>query len=121
MQQSPVVMAVDDIQWLDESSVTVLTRALRRLEADPIGLLATVRGEREVHPGLISAVPRAGALRLSLVPLALGAIPPRRWVGPSSAQPDGCQSGSRIRAGCGSPTNFVWVRGSELERSTWSR
>jgi DNA-binding CsgD family transcriptional regulator len=73
-RQSPVVMAVDDIQWLDESSVTVLTHALRRLEADPIGLLATVRSEREVHPGLISAVPRARALRMSLGPMALGAI-----------------------------------------------
>jgi hypothetical protein len=52
----------------------VLTHALRRLEADAIGLLATVRGEREAHPGLISAVPRARALRLSLGPLALGAI-----------------------------------------------
>ena len=73
-RQSPVVMAVDDIQWLDESSVTVLTHALRRLEADAIGLLATIRGGGEVNPRLISAVPRARALRLLLGPLALGAI-----------------------------------------------
>jgi DNA-binding CsgD family transcriptional regulator len=73
-RQSPVVMAVDDIQWLDESSVTVLTHALRRLDADAIGLLGTVRGHGDVHARLISAVPRARALRLSLGPLALGAI-----------------------------------------------
>ncbi len=73
-RQSPVVLAVDDVQWLDEPSVTVLTHALRRLEADRIGLLGTVRGGGEAHAGLISAVPRARALRLSLGPLALGAV-----------------------------------------------
>jgi ATP/maltotriose-dependent transcriptional regulator MalT len=73
-RQSPVVLAVDDVQWLDEPSVTVLTHALRRLEADRIGLLGTVRGGGEAHAGLISAVPRARAMRLSLGPLALGAV-----------------------------------------------
>jgi DNA-binding CsgD family transcriptional regulator len=73
-RQSPVVLAVDDVQWLDEPSVTVLTHALRRLEADRIGLLGTVRGGGEAHAGLIGAVPRARALRLSLGPLALGAV-----------------------------------------------
>jgi DNA-binding CsgD family transcriptional regulator len=73
-RQGPIVMAVDDIQWLDESSFAVLTHAIRRLETDPIGLLATIRGAGDVREGFISAVPRARALRLLLGPLALGAI-----------------------------------------------
>jgi DNA-binding NarL/FixJ family response regulator len=73
-RRGPVVIAVDDIQWLDESSFAVLTHAIRRLEADPIGLLATIRDAGDAHESLISAVPRARALRLSLGPLALGAI-----------------------------------------------
>jgi DNA-binding CsgD family transcriptional regulator len=73
-RQSPVVIAVDDIQWLDEPSAAVLTHALRRLEADPIGLLGTVRGGGDADRGLIAAVPRTRAVRLSLGPLALGAI-----------------------------------------------
>jgi DNA-binding CsgD family transcriptional regulator len=73
-RQSPVLIAVDDIQWLDEPSVTVLTHALRRLDADPIGLLGTVRGGGDADRRFITAVPRARAARLSLGPLALGAI-----------------------------------------------
>jgi DNA-binding CsgD family transcriptional regulator len=40
---TPVVVAVDDMQWLDLSSSRVLEFALRRLESLPIGLLATWR------------------------------------------------------------------------------
>jgi DNA-binding CsgD family transcriptional regulator/exonuclease VII small subunit len=39
----PVVMALDDIQWLDPASGAVLQVALRRLRADRVGLLATWR------------------------------------------------------------------------------
>jgi DNA-binding CsgD family transcriptional regulator len=73
-RQTPVVVAIDDMQWLDEPSGTVLTHSLRRLETDRIGLLGTVRVGGESHAGLISAVPQARSARLSLGPLALGAI-----------------------------------------------
>lgn len=43
----PVVVAVDDLQWLDASSERVLEFACRRLEAEPVAVLATVR----VGPG----------------------------------------------------------------------
>ena len=39
----PVVMALDDIQWLDPGSGAVLQVALRRLRDDRAGLLATLR------------------------------------------------------------------------------
>jgi AAA ATPase domain len=39
----PVVVAIDDLQWIDSASARVLRFALRRLDAEPVGLLATVR------------------------------------------------------------------------------
>ena len=39
----PVVMALDDIQWIDPASRAVLQVALRRLRDDRVGLLATLR------------------------------------------------------------------------------
>ncbi len=41
--EGPVVVAIDDLQWLDAASARALRFALRRLEAEPIGLLATAR------------------------------------------------------------------------------
>jgi predicted ATPase len=40
---SPVVIAVDDLQWLDRPSARVLSFALRRLLRERIGVLVTVR------------------------------------------------------------------------------
>jgi ATP/maltotriose-dependent transcriptional regulator MalT len=40
----PVLVAVDDLQWLDRPSGRVLEFALRRLDSEPIGLLAAIRG-----------------------------------------------------------------------------
>lgn len=40
---SPVLIAVDDLQWADVPSLRALTFAFRRLEAAPVGLVATVR------------------------------------------------------------------------------
>jgi DNA-binding CsgD family transcriptional regulator len=41
--ERPVVVALDDAQWLDPSSASVLQIALRRLRDEPVGVLATVR------------------------------------------------------------------------------
>jgi ATP/maltotriose-dependent transcriptional regulator MalT len=75
-ETAPLVVAVDDLQWLDSPSGRVLRFALRRLETEPVGLLGTVRGS----PG--AALPfeleRAFAddrlLRIPLGPLSLGAL-----------------------------------------------
>jgi DNA-binding CsgD family transcriptional regulator len=41
--QGPVVIAIDDLQWLDRPSAVTLGYALRRLGNEPVGLLASVR------------------------------------------------------------------------------
>jgi DNA-binding CsgD family transcriptional regulator len=42
----PVVVAIDDLQWLDTPSWGVLEFALRRLETEPVGVVSAVRLER---------------------------------------------------------------------------
>jgi DNA-binding CsgD family transcriptional regulator len=42
-RDASVLIAVDDIQWLDPASALVLEFACRRLEGEPVGLLATAR------------------------------------------------------------------------------
>ncbi len=43
--ERPLVLGVDDAHWLDPSSARVLTFAARRLADEPVGLLATRRGD----------------------------------------------------------------------------
>ena len=38
-----MVVAIDDLQWLDHASGRALRYALRRLDAEPVGVLATLR------------------------------------------------------------------------------
>ena len=42
-RDGPVVVAIDDLQWLDLASARALRYALRRLDVEPVGVLATVR------------------------------------------------------------------------------
>ena len=41
----PLVIAVDDVQWLDSFSARVLRYALRRLETEPIAIVSTLRSD----------------------------------------------------------------------------
>jgi DNA-binding CsgD family transcriptional regulator len=41
---TPVVVAIDDIQWTDLPSVRVLQFVVRRLKGDPVGLISAARG-----------------------------------------------------------------------------
>ena len=56
---SPVVIAVDDIQWLDRSSAAAISFAVRRLTTDPVAILATRRSE----PGSVEGVALMDAIR----------------------------------------------------------
>ena len=42
-QRGPVVVAVDDMQWLDPASAHTMQIAFRRLQAERVGLLGTLR------------------------------------------------------------------------------
>lgn len=46
-ERSPVVVAVDDLQWVDAPSLRVLGFAFRRLAEAPVGLVVTVRSGLE--------------------------------------------------------------------------
>jgi DNA-binding CsgD family transcriptional regulator len=73
---SPVLLAVDDLQWLDPSSAGLLEFALRRLRTERVGLLASSR----IEPGARVAVDVVRSFadervqRLSLDPLSRGVL-----------------------------------------------
>jgi DNA-binding CsgD family transcriptional regulator len=72
----PVVVALDDAQWLDPASAGVLGVALRRLEDDRVGVLATVRtGSQASVPLELGRTFPPGRLEQRLVgPLSPGAV-----------------------------------------------
>ena len=71
----PVLVAVDDVQWLDAASASVLAFALRRLAAGPAAVLVARRssGEATAPLGLDRAFPSERLRRLQLGPLSVGA------------------------------------------------
>ena len=73
---APVLIAVDDAQWLDPETERLLAFILRRLTNERVGLLATVRialDEREPRE-LLSALPDEHAVRHVVGPLTVGAL-----------------------------------------------
>src|SRR5436305_5364758 len=102
----PVLLAIDDVQWLDRPSARALEFAVRRLEDHPVAVLATLRADeagREV--ALLSALSSQRVRRVRLCPLdpfrgpdqpdrgaprhqaALTARPPGRLLARSQRQP----------------------------------
>jgi DNA-binding CsgD family transcriptional regulator len=73
--EAPVVLAIDDVQWLDPSSVSSLAFALRRMREQPILLLLARRtGEGAEASELERAIEGDRVERLPVGPLSLGAI-----------------------------------------------
>jgi DNA-binding NarL/FixJ family response regulator len=64
----PVLIAIDDLQWLDASSARVLAYAVRRLENEPVGLLFALRDETE-PPFRLEEIER-----MEVPPLTLGGL-----------------------------------------------
>ena len=62
----PLVIAIDDVQWLDASSAAVLEFALRRIRVEPVGALLSWRlGNRTPVPSSFGQVSSArGASRI---------------------------------------------------------
>jgi DNA-binding CsgD family transcriptional regulator len=65
---SPLLLAVDDLQWLDPASMSLVRFALPRLDAEPIGAIVTVR---EAPPSWLR---RERLQAIELGPLSMGAI-----------------------------------------------
>ncbi|WP_437103940.1 ATP-binding protein [Streptomyces sp. enrichment culture] len=48
--EAPVLLVVDDAQWLDPPTLDVLGFIARRVDAEPLGLLLALRGDRAAWP-----------------------------------------------------------------------
>ena len=74
-RSAPVLVAVDDLQWLDPPSFAVLGYALRRLEGARVGFLATVRTAHEAAvEDLIRSLPEERTVRVAVAPLTVAAL-----------------------------------------------
>ena len=73
--ETPLLLAVDDVQWADESSAGVLGFAMRRLDDWPVGaLLAARRGGQDQLVELVAGLPAGSVERCHLGPLSLAAL-----------------------------------------------
>ncbi len=72
-EKRPLVLAVDDVQWLDAPSELVLRFAARRLRALRVGVVVAWRTEGG-EPVPLELERALGSERLRLQPLSLGAI-----------------------------------------------
>ncbi len=76
LESGPVLLAVDDVHWLDEASREALSFALRRVPAGPLSVLMAARTETAANPltagtppsrdwhGLLAALPAAELIDL---------------------------------------------------------
>ncbi len=78
VEQRPLLFAIDDAQWVDTSSADLLRFVFRRLEGEPVGVLATVRGLPVEAPFELDRA-FAGFRRLRVAPLSVGAIHRLLW------------------------------------------
>jgi DNA-binding CsgD family transcriptional regulator len=73
-RQGPVLLAIDDLQWLDSSSAHVLEFIARRLRG-PVGLLGAVRTMSAEASAAWFQTPQPDQLiRITLRPLSVGAL-----------------------------------------------
>jgi DNA-binding CsgD family transcriptional regulator len=75
-REQPLLVAVDDLQWVDASSALALSFALRRAADEPVAVLLA----RRIGPGTDSRVeldPSLAIERVVMGPLSLGAV---RWL-----------------------------------------
>jgi DNA-binding CsgD family transcriptional regulator len=72
-QSGPLIIAIDDAQWLDSPTSRVLESSFRRLGRAPIGVLASVRGsvDRPAVLDLVRAMPTGQLDRCPISQLAI--------------------------------------------------
>ena len=71
--EAPILVAVDDWQWLDGPSRGVLEFAARRLESEPVGLVCTLRSS-DARSQFGAAIPKERLRRVVVGPLSLAAL-----------------------------------------------
>ena len=69
LSEGPVMVAVDDVQWLDEASLEALTFALRRVPSGPLSLLVAARTEAAADPRTVGGPPPSHGWRELLAAL----------------------------------------------------
>ncbi len=74
--ERPLLVAIDDVQWIDAASRAALEFALRRIRLEPVVLLLTRRGGPGDPPplGLSRVMADDAFTRLAIGPLSLGAL-----------------------------------------------
>jgi DNA-binding CsgD family transcriptional regulator len=77
--ERPVLLAVDDVQWLDPASATILGFVVRRLASERVGVLATSRLAEVAQLDLAALTPAESLTRKELGPLGVEAL--RRILG----------------------------------------
>jgi len=118
-EEAPVLLAIDDAQWLDRSSAEAIAFAARRLLADPVAVLVAVR-EGDGSPLLAAGLPdlvvagrRMSWSGWSTRPAATP-LPCWSWLGPTPTSPPTTTYRSRpVSSGhtCGAPTGCRQARG----------
>ena len=68
--EGPVLLSIDDAQWLDAASAHVVAFALRRIGDRPVGMVAAVRSGPDALPQVFSGLPREAVRTLRPGPLA---------------------------------------------------
>jgi DNA-binding CsgD family transcriptional regulator len=73
--ERPVAIFIDDLPWVDAASAAALEFALRRMDAEPIGIIATIRtGESAPRPTLPDAVSSDRRLEVALGAVSLAVL-----------------------------------------------
>jgi DNA-binding CsgD family transcriptional regulator len=85
----PVLLAVDDVQWLDRASAGVLEFVIHRLAEEPVGVLATSRTGEATPLDFDRILPPGQLQRLAVGPLSVGSLQPilRRQLGVVFSRP----------------------------------
>lgn len=71
--RTPVVLAVDDVQWLDEASTRVLEYVLRRLADEHVAVVVSVR-DKEGDPAPLGLAGQDDLVHIRLGGLSMGAL-----------------------------------------------
>ena len=116
-RQGSVLVAIDDVQWLDPATRVTLEIAVRRLREDPIGLLVTTRRAKDVAVplGLERSLSDDRLTVLPVGPLSLGAV--HRLLNDRLGLELSRSMLARVREGCGGNPYFALELGRELRRA----